>query len=57
MANFKLVYKTTQTADETTETFDNQADLITRWEALVYYANRAYITDSYQLVDGEWQPC
>ena len=57
MANFKLVYKTTQTASETTETFDNQTDLVTRWEALVYNTNRAYITDSYQLVDGEWQPC
>ena len=55
MANFKLVYKTTQTASETTETFDNQADLVTRWEALVYNTNRAYITDSYQLVDGVWQ--
>ena len=57
MANFKIEYKSTQTADTITETFDTKEEMITRWFALVNSNNRVYISDCYELdANSEWQP-
>lgn len=56
MANFKIEYKSSQSADTITETFDSKEEMITRWLALVNSTNRIYISDCYELdANSEWQ--